>query len=385
MDNHNIQQGPDEFLINPFQLGRFILKDLPLILAIVSVAVAIAAGILFFGLPDLYSVKMVLQPGTNPFSDLEQESSPLWSVNDLQLWLESKGYRSELNDRYTDYSPELTIRSQQNKRSQSRQAPGSSVLVTLYDKDPNRGKKYFQEVINIAKHKQLASIQWRKTNITYKIQNKKEEIKQLEIEKERIATKLAELQRKRKQLNNALNLSNQHQEVMAEFEGQMKRLKQQIYEEYVSPGDLRNDLQNASADVLQQLLLTDFVYQGHDNKVRVLNQISRQLNEIYDEEKYRNQTKQDRSEIKRKIEQSKIQREQSIPSKISVLKNDIRELEEKRKLLSPVIVQQQPFQSLKPVRPNRTSILLLVTGLSLVFALIVSTLRGIARNVSTQT
>ncbi len=311
-----------------------------------------------------YLISAQISPGITGYNGnrVQRDLSP----KDLQAWFNQKAYLATLEGTY----PEDLLKQVKINASFPR---GSKVVsLKFYWPDKAKGEKILRTVID-----SLSGLSRERLNKSLKVS---ESVLEEAIRKKRNA--LEQLKIAQEKLNRDIDIEKDN---LALEKDTIKTMEQKIIQTKMLIKDmaaevrdvnhntselikLRNELaRNPKADKFSVLMYSNFIQQNMSYSIELRKNITDLKNTIFDLQLEKKGQETKLKKILDNIKSLEEKRDKELPLERSSIESEIQTLISRKESLSPVEVVQQPFCSIKPVKPKTSLILAvsLVTGIFL--------------------
>ncbi len=323
------------------------------ILATLVICVGLAA--LYCAIAEKkYLISAQISPGITGYNGNRVQRD--LSSKDLQAWFNQRAYLAVLEGTY----PENILKKVKINASFPR---GSKVVsLKFYWPERKQGEKILRTVIHslsgLSKERLNKSLKVSESILEEAIRKKKNALEQLKIAQEKLKRDI-DIEK------NNLALVKDTVKTMVQKIDQTKMLVKDMTAKIKNVNKntsqlikLRNGLaRNPKADKLSVLMYTNTIQQNISYAIELKKDITNIKNSIFDLKLQKRGQDTKLKKILDNIKSLEEQRDKELPLKSSSIESEIQTLILRKESLSPVEVVQQPFSSIKPVKPKIRMIL----------------------------
>ena len=324
--------------------------------------IIIATLVLCVGLASLYCaiakkkylISAQISPGITGYNGnrVQRDLSP----KDLQAWFNQRAYLAVLEGTY----PEDLLKQVKINASLTR---GSKVVsLKFYWPERKQGEKILKTVVDslssLGRERLNKSLKVSESMLEEAIRKKKNALEQLKIAQEKLKRDIDiekdNLALEKDTIKSMEQKIEQTRMLIKDMAAEIKNINQNTSQLI----KLRDGLaRNPKADKLSVLMYTNIIQQNISYAIKHRKNMTDLKNAIFDLQLEKKGQETKLKKILDNIKSLEEKRDKELPLKISSIESEIQTLISRKESLSPVEVVQQPFGSIKPVKPKTTIIL----------------------------
>jgi LPS O-antigen subunit length determinant protein (WzzB/FepE family) len=318
----------------------------------------VVAGVVSFNMPKIYEVSMTIEPGIIGVNR-DREFIYLDSRDNIEGKIRGALYNRRIEKALNINPLETDI------KFEVRPQKGTNFIkVTSEWKDPEVefGKKALVHLIAVISQEYENVVQQRKGDYEKQILMKQNQIKEVEIRRKDIDKQiLLELNTIGAKKNN-IKLNKATLTIMQDREKELLQEIKNVKDNTERIVQERNTIlqQKGNADDISLLLYSTTIQQN----VAYFNQLNNQINELKTKKEITDMNienlKKDIDDINTEIDRLKLKKTEGLQAKINDLKLQIDRLSIEKGMIKNIRVIQDPEVSIRPIKPKRTLIIILV-------------------------
>jgi capsular polysaccharide biosynthesis protein len=341
--------------ITPLQLFDMLWGQKVVILFAILVFLAGALADIFLTTP-LYEVKMQIRPGITQYEDGFKKPGRSWTVDDLITWINSQYYRSLFS---SDGHEEAALRSIRGTKA----AGAQMVTLSLLAADPKAGQAVLDRIMTAWVQHYVSqgndqSIAAAKLSLQQAIQSLDDQKRQVdEVEEKNLELNIKEWQRKVRVQEEEIILVRERRQANEKALQQFEQQEAAAIANTSQLVALRNDfVAKGKTQDLAFIMYSNIVQQNASYMTQLQERITNLQKNLLADRQVELSLQKMIGDSVQEIEQLKITKEETLPTKRRKLQREIDDLQEKINTLAPVEKVSGPTASENPVSPKKSKV-----------------------------